>query len=137
MARLVLDTDVFSAFYGGRPEVAKLEHHLRQVRPAVTFPTVAEVHYGAQHREWSEQRIRDLDRYLGNFQVLPFAAELPRLWAQLRAYATRAGHPLAHRSLSNDLWIAACAIHYDAPLLTGNTRHFLDVPGLVVLTADN
>jgi len=58
-----------------------------------------------------------------------------------RAGASRAAHrcsrdPLAHRENSNDLWIAACAVHYEAPLLTGNVRHFLDVPGLDVLGAD-
>ena len=137
MTHLVLDTDVFSAFYSDLPEVAKLEHHLRHMRPAVAFATVAELHYGARHRDWSAQRIQHLDSYLGNFQVLPFDDALPRLWGQLRAHATRAGHPLAHRSLSNDLWIAACAIHYDAPLLTANIRHFTDVPGLSLLTPNN
>jgi predicted nucleic acid-binding protein len=47
----------------------------------------------------------------------------------LRAPATH----LAHQAHSNDLWIAVCAVHYQAPLLTGNARHFLDVPGLDVL----
>jgi len=29
-----------------------------------------------------------------------------------------------------DRWIAATALHYHVPLLTGNRRHFQDFPGL-------
>ena len=136
MSYLILDTDVASYLYGNRPEAGKYEHRLRHAVPALTFTSVAELHYGARRNEWSERRITALDDYLRRFLVLPFDADLPRLWARLRAHAARTGHPLAHRENSNDLWIAACAIHYEAPLLTGNVRHFLDVPGLEVLGAD-
>jgi predicted nucleic acid-binding protein len=133
MMPLVLDTDVVSYLYGNRPEADRYEHHLRAAIPVLTFASVAELHYGARRNDWSEQRIAELDAYIGRFIVLPFLDDLPRHWAALRAHATRLGHPLAHREHCNDLWIAACAIHYKAPLLTGNVRHFLDLPGLDVV----
>jgi tRNA(fMet)-specific endonuclease VapC len=136
MRYLVLDTDVTSYLYGNRPEADRYERHLRNAVPALTFASVAELHYGARRREWGEQRVGRLDVYIRRFLVLPFDDDLPRLWARLRDHAARTGHALAHREHSNDLWIAACAIHYGAPLLTGNVRHFLDLPGLDVLAAD-
>ena len=36
---------------------------------------------------------------------------------------------------TDDLWIAACAMHYGVPLLTGNGRHFAGMPGLWVRVA--
>jgi tRNA(fMet)-specific endonuclease VapC len=133
---LVLDTDVASYLYGKRPEAGKYERHLRNTVPALTFTSVAELHYGALRNEWGERRLVHLDAYIRRFLVLPFDDDLPRLWARLRADAARTGHPLAQPQNTNDLWIAAAAIHYEAPLLTGNVRHFQDLPGLDVLTAD-
>jgi predicted nucleic acid-binding protein len=51
--------------------------------------------------------------------------------AELRFACRRAGHPLHERSHANDLWIAASAIHIDAPLLTADTI-FDDTPGLTL-----
>ena len=48
----------------------------------------------------------------------------------------RLGHPLGHRANANDLWIAACAVHYRLPLVTGNVRHFDGLPGLELLVPD-
>ncbi len=43
------------------------------------------------------------------------------------------GHPLGQQVHANDLWIAACAVHYGLPLVTGNGRHFAGLPGLEVV----
>ena len=133
MTYLILDTDVASWIHGNRPEATRYEHHLRHVVPMLTFISVGEMHFGAFQSRWGERRVTELDAYIRRCLVLPYDDRLPRTWARLRAHAKRAGHPLAHREHSNDLWIAACAVHYQAPLLTGNARHFLDVPGLDVL----
>jgi predicted nucleic acid-binding protein len=69
--------------------------------------------------------------------LIPFDEELPAVWARLRDAAHRRGHPLAHPAHTNDLWIAACAVLYQAPLLTGNRRHFLDVPELTMIRSDD
>jgi predicted nucleic acid-binding protein len=133
MTYVVLDTDVLSFLYDNRPEASKFEHHLQDARPALTFTSIGEMHFGARRKDWSDQRIRDLDRYLRQYRLLPFDHELPRLYARLRDHAVRTGHPLGQSPLTNDLWIAASAIHHRAPLLTGNTRHFANIPGLTVL----
>ncbi|MFL6128560.1 MAG: hypothetical protein ACJ73E_05795 [Mycobacteriales bacterium] len=67
--------------------------------------------------------------------LLPDEALL-RTCAWLRAEAARVGHPLAHRSNANDVWIAASAAHHRLPLVTGNVRHFAGLPELVVVAPE-
>jgi len=59
-----------------------------------------------------------------------FSASICR--RQLRHACRQAGHALHEPVHSSDLWIAASAIHIDAPLLTADTD-FNDVPGLSLL----
>ena len=35
---------------------------------------------------------------------------------------------------TNDLWIAACALRHDLPLVSANLKHFSRVPGLKLLS---
>jgi len=51
----------------------------------------------------------------------------------VRFACRRVGHPLHDRSHTNDLWIAASAVHIDAPLLTAD-HVFEDAPGLTLHT---
>lgn len=64
----------------------------------------------------------------------PYRLTVARLWGRLKAQAQLAGHALGQASQTNDLWVCATAIYYDAPLLTLNRRHFEGFPGLVVLS---
>ena len=52
--------------------------------------------------------------------VIPVSDGLLSTVAELRYQCRLAGHPLHARSHANDLWIAASAIHIDAPLLTAD-----------------
>jgi tRNA(fMet)-specific endonuclease VapC len=102
----------------------------------VAFATVAELHFGAISRSWGPTRIRQLEAELAAVGVLVPDEESARLCGELRAEAQRLGHPLGHKANANDLWIATCAIHAEAPLVTGNFRHFEGFPGLTVLSPD-
>jgi len=48
------------------------------------------------------------------------------LWAQLMASSQALGAPRE----DNDIWIAACALQHDLPLMTHNPRHFEHIEGL-------
>ncbi|MGC4857050.1 hypothetical protein ACLQ24_27680 [Micromonospora sp. DT4] len=74
-----------------------------------------------------------LDEAVRRYVVAPYDQELARLWGRLKAQAQSAGHALGQTAQTNDLWICATAIRYEAPLLTLNRRHFDSFPGLVVL----
>jgi predicted nucleic acid-binding protein len=63
--------------------------------------------------------------------VVPVSDRYLTTVAQLRAACRRTSHPLADRTRSNDLWIAATAIHIDVRLVTAD-QVFSDAPGLTL-----
>lgn len=131
---VVLDTDAFSNLFQKRGNHADYGRHLRGRIPVLSFATVAEVHFGAAKAGWGPKRVADLEQALRRYVIAPYDASMPVLWGSLRAQAQNIGHALGQDSQINDLWIAATAIYYQAPLLTGNTRHFAGFPGLSLLT---
>lgn len=131
--RLVVDTGVFSASLSRRrrrvfeAQVARLADN--QIFLAAV--TVAELRYGAIVAEWGAPRRESVERAIAATTVVPVSDGLLTATAELRAACRRAGHPLADRIHSNDLWIAASAIHIDAPLVTADGI-FVGVPDLVL-----
>jgi predicted nucleic acid-binding protein len=114
----------------GSPESEKFKPYLVDKIPTVAFITVAELHYGAYNAGWGERRLAQLEQTIRRYAVLPYDDNLAKLWGKLRAKARATGSPLGQADHANDLWIAACSIYYQAPLLTGNRRHMCDLEDL-------
>ena len=91
--------------------------------------TVAELRYGAIIAEWGAPRRQRVEQAIAATTVVPVSDGLLTTMAELRAACRRAGHPLADRIHANDLWIAASAIHIDAPVVTADNV-FIGAPGL-------
>lgn len=92
----------------------------------VTAVTVAEFYrgaYGSKHRDTALVEARSL---LGLFGVLSLDHDSGRLWGELSAAMRSA--PIGDR----DLFIASIALTNRQGIVTGNTRHFERVSGLVV-----
>ena len=64
---------------------------------------------------------------------MPSDAALAKEWGRLVAEAMTLSHPLGQPHHANDAWIAATARRLGVPLVTGNTGHFQDMPGLTVV----
>jgi tRNA(fMet)-specific endonuclease VapC len=131
---VVVDTDVFSRLSFQGRDVEQYRRHLTGVIPVLSFASVAELHYGAAKANWGQRRRQDLEEAIRRYLIAPYNEELAKLWGTLKAQAVRNGHPLGAVEQTNDLWICATAIYHDAPLLTGNARHFEAFPGLSLLT---
>ncbi|ROP39446.1 PIN domain-containing protein [Saccharothrix texasensis] len=121
---IILDTDTFSNLAMQRPQAESYASFLVGKVPALTFTSVGEVYFGAYKANWGTSRISKIEAAMHMCVILPFDENLPKIWAELKKTAHTGGHPLAQSAHSNDLWIAACAVYYDAPLLTANVRHF-------------
>jgi tRNA(fMet)-specific endonuclease VapC len=130
---VVLDTDAFSFLLANKPQAAPYQELLRGKVAAVSFVTVAELRFGALSAGWGDRRTNELEDTLRKFLKLPYDDGLASLWARLKRDARQNGHPLGQRENSNDLWIAACGVYYQAPILTGNVRHFAGLPGVRVI----
>jgi tRNA(fMet)-specific endonuclease VapC len=132
MKYVVVDTDVFSFLYQGT-NVEQYRHHLTGAVPVLSFATIAELYFGAAKNNWGDRKIQGLEEAIRPYLITPYDEDLARLWGKLKAQAIAQGHPLGAAHQTNDLWICATAIYHDAPLLTGNRRHFVDFPGLSLL----
>ncbi|NUT53556.1 MAG: PIN domain-containing protein [Saccharothrix sp.] len=131
---IILDTDAFSTLAMQRPRADSYAAVLVGKVPALTFTSVGEVYFGAYKANWGTSRVSKIEAAMRMCVVLPYDENLPKIWADLKRAAHRSGHPLGQSTHSNDLWIAACAVYYDAPLLTGNARHFRDLaPNLLLI----
>jgi predicted nucleic acid-binding protein len=132
---IILDTDVFSAICAGN--AARYETALGNAEQALTFVSVAELRYGALLAGWGTRRTTDLSEKIRQMFHIPYNQDLPVVWACLRDSTRRRGHPIAQPVNTNDLWIAACAVLNEAPLLTRNRRHFQDIPKLDLIEIDD
>ncbi|PYC80496.1 VapC toxin family PIN domain ribonuclease [Streptomyces tateyamensis] len=133
MKYVVVDTDVFSRLLQGT-DIDGYQAHLSGTIPTLSFTTVAEVYFGASKAGWGERKVAALEEAIRRYLVAPYDTEMARLWGKLKSQAQSLGHPLGQVNQNNDLWIAATSIYYDAPLLTGNGRHFRNFPGLSLIT---
>ena len=132
--RLVVDTGVFSAALSRRRRQAfEVQVDLLSNNQLfLSVVTVAELRYGAMVAEWGDPRRARVEAAIATTTVVPVTDALLTRIAATRAACRQIGHPLADRLHSNDLWIAATALHIDAAVVTAD-RIFRGVPELVVV----
>jgi len=93
--------------------------------------TLAELERWSLERAWGERRKLELAQHLTRYAVLPVSRELCGKWAEVSFAAKRKGRPIQ----TADAWIAASALHYQAPLITNNPSDYSAVDGLLLLSA--
>ncbi len=130
---VLLDTDVFSVLFRGGPAAVGYRRVLVGSQVLISVFTQAEVLAGAELRGWGAGRLARLEEALASVITLELSDGVVRRYANVVAVATRTGHPLQGATQVVDRWIAASALEYEVPLLTGNRRHFDSLPGLTVL----
>jgi tRNA(fMet)-specific endonuclease VapC len=133
LTHVVIDTDVASWLLDPRPSL-----HCERARAAigdreriVSFVTITELRYGAIRAGWGDLRRRQLERSLGDLEVIQTNETLIQHCAGMRADAGRAGHGLADKIHEADRWVAATALALDLELLAGDGI-FENLPGLDV-----
>jgi predicted nucleic acid-binding protein len=126
--RILVDTDVFSFIFRGHPRAASFRPYLVNRTAALSFMSVAELHYGALKDQWSPARMQRLEAALGRYVVLPFDQAVCLSWARVRHEREAKGKPIGVA----DAWIAASALVHDCALAT-NDRDFSDIAGLTVI----
>ena len=132
--KVVVDTGVFSAALSRRRRPS-FERHVNSLAGHQLFLsviTVAELRFGAIVAEWGQPRRSQLEVAIATATVVPVTDAFITTLATARATCRQIGHPLWEPIHSNDLWVAATALHLHSPLVTSD-HVFDDVPGLTVL----
>ncbi len=129
-SRIICDTDVVSYLFGDRPQAAFFRPYLVRRTLAISFMTVGQLYFGAMLRNWGQPRIGGLEAHLKNYVVIPYDDRLCRTWASIRATRQMAGHQISE----SDAWIAAGAIVHDCALATNNTRDFVGIANLALIS---
>ncbi len=125
----LFDTDCLSNILKKAPSpllIKKLES-LPKGLQFTTSINVSEIYFGA-YRSRNQDKILKAyeDKVFPNVNILPFDTDSGKIYGRLKAL-------LEKRGLSKnepDLMIAAIAIQHDMILVTGNKRHFMNIPGL-------
>ena len=127
--RYMLDTNIIAYAIKKRPEIvlARLTAHDPQ-DICISAITMAELEYGVCKSSRPEQNRLALMAFLARIQVLPFDADAAREYGSIRAVLAGKGTPIG----GNDLLIAAHARALGLILVTGNTREFERVEGLLL-----
>lgn len=127
----LFDTDVMSRVVKAAPPKALIER-LSRIPRALQFTTsinAAEIFYGACRTARRDELIRAFEEsVLSRLTVLPFDLESARVFGRLKASLEKRGLPRSEP----DLRIAAIALQHRLTVITGNVRHFSDIPGLLV-----
>ena len=119
---VLVDTDILIDFERGVEQAADCLDRLEaQARPAISVVTQMELIVGCR----GKQELNALDRFLKRFEIITIDAVIAETAVDLlRQFC------LSHGLLIADALIAATALVLEAPLLTGNQRHFRFIEGL-------
>jgi len=125
----LFDTDCLSNILKKAPSpllIKKLETLPKDLQ-FTTSINVSEIYFGA-YRSRNRKKILKAyeDKVFPNVNILPFDTDSGKIYGRLKAL-------LEKRGLSKsepDLMIAAIAIQHNMILITGNKRHFMNIPGL-------
>ena len=125
MKGYILDTDTWIEYFHRRGGVEK---HIADTPVEQIFASevsIAELTYGALHSKAVEKRLQEPKAIEKTFTVLPFGDWI-RDYAEIRHSLTSQGLIVG----DFDILIAVTAKHFDLTVVTHNTKHFQNMPGI-------
>lgn len=131
MPAVVVDTDVVSFQFKSDTRAKLYRPYLIGQTAFVSFMTIAELDEWTELSGWGTPKLERLHHFLGKFAVLYADRAVCRRWAEARSQARRNGLPIE----AADGWIAATALHLNAPLVTHNPGDYAGIEGLTLLSA--
>lgn len=128
MKGYLLDTNIVSYFIRGFDValVRRVTQVLEAQTAMISVITRAEMRFGQAGLVAVDKRKRAIDLVLTQLTVLPWTSAAADVYGPLKDTLKRQGRPIGDM----DTLIAAHALVEDLILVTHNTRHFENIPGL-------
>jgi predicted nucleic acid-binding protein len=130
MTPLLVDTDVASFDFKHDTRADLYRPIMDQYTLCLSFMSLAELEIWSIRANWGERKLADFQIFLHGFIALNSNREMSRGWADITAAVERKGHHIG----CADAWTAACAVHYNLPLVTHNKKDFIHVPDLTLIS---
>ena len=125
----LFDTDILSNVVKRKPS-GRLLQKLEETPIAFQHTSainVGEIYYGANRSSRKKQILKAFEEMVfPNVNILPFDRQSGQVFGTLKAELEKRGIGCSEP----DLRIASVAIQHSLILITGNTRHFKNIPGL-------
>ena len=122
-----LDTDICSAAMKGDTRVQdRMRAHVGDLY--LSTIVLGELYCGALHSQRVAKNLEVLAEFVSGVVLVPFDALAARVYGEICAELLRSGRPTGEK----DALIAAIAQQHRASLVTHNTRHFQNIPGLIL-----
>ena len=125
MKGFILDTDTWIEYFRRRSGV---ERHIAETPAEQIYASevsIAELIYGALHSQAVEKHLKETKEIERALTVLPLG-DWTRDYAEMRQALTSKGIIVG----DFDILIAVTARHYDLTVVTHNTKHFGQMPGI-------
>lgn len=125
-----IDTDILIDHLRGSPEATQTIERLEEAGQTLSTTAVNayELSYGAWKTREPEANLEAVETLLNRLNVYPLSREAAQEAGRVMANLERKGIPVEIR----DIFIGATAKTNGATLYTRNTRHFENIPGLII-----
>lgn len=124
----MLDTDISSYVIRGTEHVIIEKFKSNFPVLCISSITAGELKFGACRKN-SKALTEKIESFCNLLPVKEWNLKTAHHYGRIRAALEKNGTPMG----SMDMLIAACAIESGATLVTNNTKHFSNVPGLKVI----
>jgi len=125
----VLDTDHCVELLRGTPKIVfKFKSLRRDTVIYSTIITIAELLYGAYRLPNPQERVKDVDAFRGDIEILELDLAAAKVYGQLKAELAQRGEILA----DNNLFIASITLSRGLVLVTHNSQHYERISSLIL-----
>jgi tRNA(fMet)-specific endonuclease VapC len=121
--RICIDTNIAIDILNGNPKILKFLDTYETIILPITV--IGELRYGAYRSTKQSDNLVKIDALEMRCEIIEIESSIADFYGSVKAFLAGKGTPIPE----NDIWIAACCISIDVPLLT-NDNHFKTIPHL-------
>lgn len=123
---ILLDTDICIELLRGNKTVSQRSERYDGT-VGISFMSIAELYYGAEKSKDPSRNIDTIDNLLLSLEIIQTDIPILRRFGLIKAHLQKQGATVADA----DILIASTCLERAERLITGNSRHFERIPGLV------